>query len=144
MNNPPSRVRGTLKLTPPTTPTAPRARTAGPGESAIRAALGDDGYTLLRTRRHQVPQTPVTLLADLLWITTREADRLHEQLQNAARQARDRLTRALDGGPASVHGVLNTSGPHTDLLAARTAQQLRQLGAVLDTYRQATATEPRP
>ncbi|MFI5808606.1 hypothetical protein [Streptomyces sp. NPDC051561] len=43
-----------------------------------------------------------------------------------------------------MHGVLNTSGTHTDLLAARTAQQLHQLGAVLDTYRHATTTEPRP
>ncbi|MEN8652358.1 hypothetical protein ABCR94_17570 [Streptomyces sp. 21So2-11] len=138
MTNPPSRVRGTLKLTPPTPRTPPAARTAGPGESVLRKALGDDGYALLRTGRHQFPQTPVTLLADLVWSTAREADRLHQQFDQASRQARARLDRALDDGHPHVQGVLATFGQHADLLTARTAQQLTQLGAVLDTYRRAT------
>lgn len=73
--------------------------------------------------------------------TAREADRLYWRLRLQAAHARDRLTDALDDRRTMAFlptcGLLGTSGHGTDMLAARTTQQLNQLGLVLDAYRAA-------
>ncbi|MEV0112560.1 hypothetical protein AB0H77_04770 [Streptomyces sp. NPDC050844] len=134
-----SRVRGTAKTSRTDRSSAPIAP-AGPGDQAVRDVLGDDAYTQLRTQANGEGAT--ALLADLTLHTAREADRLYGRLRLQAAQARDRLTDALDdrrtAGFLPTSGLLGTSGHGTDMLAARTTQQLNQLGLVLDAYRAAS------
>lgn len=136
MTNPTSRVRGTAK-TPATDRSSPPTAPAGPGEQTVREALGDDAYAQLRAQAKCGGAR--ALLAGLTLDTARETDRLYGRLRLQAAHARDRLTDALDDRrtaaflPAS--GLLGTCGHGTDMLAARTTQQLNQLGMVLDAYR---------
>lgn len=137
MTNPTSRVRGTAKNLSANT-SSPATEPMGPGEQAVREVLGDDdAYRLLRTRAHG--GTSDALLAQLVLDTAKEVDRLYARLRLQAAHARDRLNDALNCRRTAafipVSGVLNSCGHSTDLLAARTAQQLNQLGLVLDAYR---------
>ncbi|MFF1691788.1 MULTISPECIES: hypothetical protein [unclassified Streptomyces] len=143
MTNPPSRIRGTAKSTPPT-PSSPPASPQGPGAQVVRDLLTPDAYQRLRIQAHG--NGPHTVLAQLVLETAREADRLYGRLRLQAAYSRDRLTEALDDRrtaafiPAS--GLLGPCGHSTDLLAARCAQQLNQLSLVLDAYRTAHQTTP--
>lgn len=138
MTNPTSRVRGTAKASA-TAQSSPPPAPAGPGEQALREALGDDAYSQLRAQAQCGGAR--ALLAGLTLDTARETDRLYGRLRLQAAHARDCLTDALDNRrtpaflPAS--GLLGTCGHGTDMLAARTTQQLNQLGMVLDAYRAA-------
>ncbi|MFE6158795.1 hypothetical protein ACFQ7F_07745 [Streptomyces sp. NPDC056486] len=137
MTNPTSRVRGTAKAPPADTSSSP-TDPMGPGEQAVREVLGNnEAYRHLRTRAHGGASN--ALLAQLVLDTAKEADRLYARLRLQAAHARDRLNDALNCRRTAafipVSGVLNSCGHSTDLLAARTAQQLNQLGLVLDTYK---------
>jgi hypothetical protein len=115
-----------------------------PGAAALRRALGEDGYQLLG-RQRQERGTALGELADLVWNTAREADRLHGKLRRHAARVRDRLDDTLIPGldPAfvPVTGLLQNTGHTTDLHAARFAQQMNQLGLVVESY-QATVRRP--
>ncbi|MEV8320436.1 hypothetical protein AB0Q95_40440 [Streptomyces sp. NPDC059900] len=144
MTNPTSRVRGTAKTTPDEVRPLP-AEPMGPGEQAVREVLGnDEAYRHLRARAHCGASD--ALLAQLVLDTAKEADRLYARLRLQAAHARDRLNDALNCRRTAafipVSGVLNSCGHSTDLLAARTAQQLNQLGLVLDAYKTALPRTP--
>ncbi|WP_432181385.1 hypothetical protein [Streptomyces sp. NBC_00063] len=85
-------------------------------------------------------------MAQLVLESAQEADRLYGRLRLQAACSRDRLTEALDDRRTTafipVSGLLGPCGHSTDLLAARCAQQLNQLGLVLDTYRSAHQSTP--
>ncbi|MEU5057467.1 MULTISPECIES: hypothetical protein [unclassified Streptomyces] len=139
MTNPPSRVRGTAKTAPHTTGSTP-ATPHGPGEQVVNDVLGRDANQRLRTQAQA--DGPHAGLAQLVLDTAREADRLYERLCLQAAYSRDRLTEALDDRRTTafipVSGLLGPCGHSTDLLAARCAQQLNQLGLVLHTAHQTT------
>ncbi|WP_329433246.1 hypothetical protein OG564_10935 [Streptomyces sp. NBC_01280] len=141
MINLPSRVRGTAKAPSPAT-SSPPAGPAGPGEQVVHDLLGPEANQRLRTQAQGDGLHAV--LAQLILETAREADRLHGRLRLQASYYRDRLTEALDDRRATafipVSGLLGPCGHSTDLLAARCAQQLNQLGLVLDAYRTAHPT----
>lgn len=143
MTNQPSRVRGNDKTASPTT-SSPPATPAGPGEQVLRDLLGPDANQRLRTQTQS--DGPQSVLAQLVLETAREADLLYGRLRLQAAYSRDRLTEALDDRRATafipVSGLLGPCGHSTDLLAARCAQQLNQLGLVLDAYRTAHPTTP--
>lgn len=143
MTNPPSRVRGTAKTASPTT-SSPPAIPACPGEQVVREHLGLDANQRLRNQAQSDGTQAV--LAQLVLETVREADRLYGRLRLQAAYSRDRLTEALDDRRTTafipVSGLLGSCGHSTDLLAARCAQQLNQLGLVLDTYCNAHQTTP--
>lgn len=124
-----SRTGGTTPQTPPT-----------PGIQALHAALGADGYQLL-DRQHHERGTVLSELADLLWNTAREADRLHGKLRHHAAHVRDRLDNTLHPrlypAFAPATGLLQNAGHATDLHAARFAQQMNQLTLVLASYQAA-------
>ncbi|MFG3370531.1 hypothetical protein ACGF0K_36980 [Streptomyces sp. NPDC048156] len=142
-NHPPSRVRGTAKNASPTT-SSPTTSPAGPGDQVVHDLLGPDVDQRLRTEAQG--DGPDAVLAQLVLETAREADRLHGRLRLQAAYSRDRLTEALDDRCTTafipVSGLLGPCGHSTDLLAARCAQQLNQLGLVVDAYRTAHPTTP--
>lgn len=127
MTDPTSRIRGTAAV-----PT--------PGKEALRRALGEDGYQLLRRQRQQ-RGTAQGELADAVWNTAREADRLHGQLRRHATLVRHRLDDALNPhlDPAFVPatGLLQNAAHATDLYAARFAQQMNHLTLLLESYQAA-------
>ncbi|MGW3626199.1 hypothetical protein [Streptomyces sp. NPDC000880] len=103
----------------------------------MRATLGEDGFQRLGRLRHQ-RGTALGELADLVFSTAREADRLHGKLRRHAAQVRDRLDNTLnprlDPAFVPVTGLLQNIGHPTDLYAARFAQQMNQLSLVLESY----------
>ncbi|GAA2657583.1 hypothetical protein [Streptomyces vastus] len=137
-----SRVRGTAaRVNAPSTPSSSDSTyRRAPGEKALRAALGEDGYRLL-TRHRQERGTALGELADLVVSTAREADRLHGKLRRHAAHVRDRLDDTLnprlDPAFVPVTGLLTSTGHTTDLHAARFAQQMNQLALVLESYQAA-------
>ncbi|MBT2418068.1 hypothetical protein J7F01_08580 [Streptomyces sp. ISL-22] len=139
MTEPASRPRGTAARTPapfvpPGSDSTPRR---APGHEALRTTLGEDGYQRLLRQRHE-RGTALGELADLVFNTAAEADRLHGKLRRHAAHARDRLgdlfNPHLDPAFVSVTGLLQNTGHTTDLHAARFAQQMNQLTQVLDSY----------
>ncbi|MFD0059609.1 hypothetical protein [Streptomyces sp. NPDC056690] len=141
MTNQRSRVHDIAEAAPHTTGSTP-ATPQGPGEQAVHDLLGPDANQRLRTQTQA--DGPHAALAQLVLDTAREADRLYERLRLQAAYSRDRLTEALDERRTTafipVSGLLGPCGHSTDLLAARCAQQLNQLGLVLRTYRTAHET----
>ncbi|MFB7161119.1 hypothetical protein ACWCRC_11625 [Streptomyces sp. NPDC001940] len=137
MTNPSSRVHGATQTAPPATPQRP-------GEQVVHDLLGPDAHQRLRTQAQA--DGPHAALAQLVMETAREADRLYDRLRLQAAYSRDRLTEALNHRRTTafipVSGLLGPCGHSTDLLAARCAQQLNQLGLVLDTYRTARQSTP--
>jgi hypothetical protein len=122
--------------TPNIGPSSLPAPAVGPGEQVLREALGDDAYPRLEGQAKSTG--PHAALARVLLDTAREADRLYRRLRTQAAHARDRLTDVLDERRSTtfipVSGLTGACAQSTDLLAARTAQQLGQLGLVLDAY----------
>ncbi|MET9036967.1 hypothetical protein [Streptomyces mirabilis] len=145
-----SRIQGTTACTnapaaPGRSEPEPLAETGpAPGAAALRRALGEDGYQLLGHQRQERGTAPGEL-ADLVFNTAREADRLHGKLRRHAAHVRDRLDDALnprlDPAFVPVTGLLQNTGHTTDLHAARFAQQMNQLALVLESY-QATVRRP--
>ncbi|TKA00100.1 hypothetical protein [Actinacidiphila oryziradicis] len=114
MTNPTSRVRGTG---------LPASHK--PGTTTVTKAFGLKHLLELRTRHES--GSPAAHLADLVLDTAREADRLAEELRRHADHARERLDSVL-----------------VDVTAARYAQQMQHLGAVLATYRALGSETPQP
>ncbi|MEU6512119.1 hypothetical protein [Streptomyces sp. NPDC046942] len=139
-----SRVRGTAapSSTPdmPTRPTSDPQISPAPGTQAVRRVLGETGYRRLNDQCLQ-RGTALGALAALVRDTAREADRLHGKLRRHATQVRDCLDSALnprvDPAFVPVTGLLTSTGHTTDLHAARFAQQMNQLGLVLESYQSA-------
>jgi hypothetical protein len=134
-----SRIRGTAARAnaPAVPPRSDSTLRRAPGDEALRAALGEDGYRLLDHQRRE-RGTALGELAELVWGTAREADRLHGKLRRHAAHVRDRLDDTLnprlDPAFVPVTGLLQNTGHTTDLHAARFAQQMNQLGLVLESY----------
>ncbi|MFI1955994.1 hypothetical protein ACH437_29850 [Streptomyces xinghaiensis] len=132
--------------TPAVPPHPGPADRPAPGTYALRVALGEHGYQALN-RRRQAYGTALGELADLLWRTAREADRLHRKLLRHAAHVRDRLDHALAPSQeplfAPATGLLQNAGHTTDLHAARLAQQVRQVIVVLESY-QAVVRRTKP
>jgi hypothetical protein len=68
------------------------ARGAGCGAEALPAARGTDGYRLL-TRQRQERGSALGELADLVWNTACEADRLHGKLRRGTAESSDTTRR---------------------------------------------------
>jgi hypothetical protein len=134
-----SRIRGTAARANSTSPPSHSDAAPGraPGAEALRAALGEDGCQRLG-RQRQERGTALGELADLVFNTAREADRLHGKLRRHAAHVRDRLDDTLnprlDPAFVPVTGLLQNTGHTTDLHAARFAQQMNQLALVLESY----------
>ncbi|MBO3681687.1 hypothetical protein [Streptomyces sp. NEAU-YJ-81] len=136
MDNPTTRIRNSTQRpanSPPTTP-------AGPGETTLRTALGNDGYATLRRHRH-ITDTALGPLADLLWATARETDRLHTELHYYASCACDHLRHAsTHADHADDIGLLQHASRAIDMHANRYVQQRTQLHLALDAYKLALLT----
>ncbi|MEU4898023.1 hypothetical protein AB0B12_28130 [Streptomyces sp. NPDC044780] len=121
---------------------SPRSHTspstfAGPGESTLRTALGNDGYaTLCRHRR--LTDTALGPLAELLWTTAQEADRLHAEMRYYARNTCDHVRHVparADQADAVPLGFLQHTSRAIDVNATRYVQQMNQLNLVIEAYK---------
>ncbi|ASQ97791.1 hypothetical protein [Streptomyces sp. 11-1-2] len=123
-------------LSSPRPHTSPSTYTV-PGETALRTALGNDGYATLR-RHRRLTDTALGPLAELLWTTAQEADRLHTELRYYARNTRDHLRHV----PAHANqtdavplGFLQHTSRAIDVNATRYVQQMNQLNLVIEAYK---------
>ncbi|MFI0769212.1 hypothetical protein ACH4TQ_30630 [Streptomyces sp. NPDC021218] len=115
---------------------------AGPGETTLRTALGNDGYATLR-RHRRLTDTALGPLAELLWTTAQEANRLHAELRYYAQNTCDHLRHV----PAHTNhigatplGFLQHTSRAIDLNSTRYAQQMNQLNVVIEAYKLALLT----
>ncbi|TMU98241.1 hypothetical protein [Streptomyces sp. DASNCL29] len=123
-------------LNTPRSHTSPSTFT-GPGETALRTALGNDGYATLR-RHRRLTDTALGPLAELLWTTAQEADRLHAELRYYARNTCDHLRHV----PAHANqteavplGFLQHTSRAIDVNATRYVQQMNHLNLVIEAYK---------
>ncbi|MEE4590970.1 hypothetical protein V2J94_03500 [Streptomyces sp. DSM 41524] len=123
-------------LSSPRSHTSPSTFT-GPGETTLRTALGNDGYATLR-RHRRLTDTALGPLAELLWTTAQEADRLHTELRYYARNTCDHVRHV----PAHANqteavplGFLQHTSRTIDVNATRYGQQMNQLNLVIEAYK---------
>ncbi|WP_030833633.1 hypothetical protein [Streptomyces hygroscopicus] len=121
---------------------SPRSHTspstfAAPGKSTLRTALGNDGYATLH-RHRRLTDTALGPLAELLWTTAQEADRLHAEMRYYARNTRDHVRHVpahADRADAVPLGFLQHTSRATDVNATRYVQQMNQLNLVIEAYK---------
>ncbi|MGW1235015.1 hypothetical protein [Streptomyces californicus] len=82
-------------------------------------------------------------LAELVVRAAQNLDSLHSELVDRCTWAAADLTRVAAGtAVANSMGILQTSGPNIDILAARRADAITHLKSALGAYQRATAPRP--
>ncbi|MFE0129993.1 hypothetical protein ACFWY6_00105 [Streptomyces sp. NPDC059037] len=123
---------------------------SAPPSSAVGSRMVSEalGASLRQLDRLHTANSPEDVLSQLVYMAARHLDHLHEQFIDAAQYAASTLTRVATG-KTSINslGVLQNNATQIDILAARRADAVEHLKAVIHAYRQvATAdhTAPHP
>lgn len=118
-------------------PSAPPSSAAG--SRMVSEALD---ASLLHLAQLHTPDSPADVLAQLVFMAARQLNHLHEEFTDRAQNAASTLTRAATG-KSSINslGVLQYSATQVDILAARRADAVQHLKALIHAYRQVAAAD---
>ncbi|MFD4476443.1 hypothetical protein ACFWPU_10065 [Streptomyces sp. NPDC058471] len=117
---------------------------SAPPPSAIGSQMVSEalGASLRQLDRLHPANSPEDVLAQLVYMAARHLDHLHERFTDAAQYAASTLT-GVATGKTSINslGVLQNNGTQVDILAARRADAVEHLKAVIHAYRQVAAAD---